>query len=130
MSPTVIWRATRFRVAGSTPWMILMHAGVVAAAWDGSTSLHDINLKPENFLDINSFQFRPSEEIRWYGVENGWRIAGGSLESNRAYLNTDLRLKQLITPSLSARLYWADNEFYEPRQVAHPLLELELWPSA
>ncbi len=130
MSPTVIWRAMRFRVAGSTLWMILMHAGAVAAAWDGSTSLHDINLKPENFLDINSFQFRPSEEIRWYGVENGWRIAGGSLESNRAYLKTDLRLKQLITPSLSARLYWADNEFYEPRQVARPLLELELRPSA
>lgn len=110
--------------------LILAHTGTASAAWDGSTALHDINLQSENFLDINSYQFRPSEEIKWYDVENGWRVAGGSLESNRAYLFTDLRLKRPITPNFSARLRWTDEEFYAPREPERPLLELELQPSA
>ena len=59
-------------------------AGTVPMAWDGSTALRDIDFRPENFLDINSYQFRPSEDIRWYDVENGWRVAGGSLERRLA----------------------------------------------
>jgi len=121
---------TPFRVIAAVLSLIVVHAGTASAAWDGSTTLHDIHLKPENFLDINSYQFRPSEDIRWYDVENGWRVAGGSLESNRAYLFTDMRLKRPITPNFNARLRWTDEEFYAPHEPERPLLELELQPTA
>ena len=110
--------------------VIATQAGAVSMTWDGNTRLYDIDFRPENFLDINSYQFRPSEDIRWYGVENGWRVAGGSLESNRAYLYTDIRLKRPITPNFSARLSWNDEELSAPRDPERPLLELELRPSA
>ena len=109
--------------------VIAAKVGAVPMTWDGGTTLHDIDFRPENFLDINSYQFRPSEDIRWYDVENGWRVAGGSLESNRAYLFTDIRLKRPITPNFSARLSWSDEEFYAPRDPERPLLELELQPT-
>jgi len=121
---------TPFRVIAAVLSLIVVHAGTASAAWDGSTTLHDIHLKPENFLDINSYQFRPSEDIQWYDVENGWRVAGGSLESNRAYLFTDMRLKRPITPNFNARLRWTDEEFYAPHEPERPLLELELQPTA
>jgi hypothetical protein len=108
---------------------VSMQAGAAPMPWDGSTTLYNIDFKPENFLDINSYQFRPSEEIRWFDVENGWRVTGGSLETNNAYLLTDLRLKRVITPNLNARLRWAYEEFYAPRETDRPLLELELQPS-
>ncbi len=104
--------------------------GAVSMGWDGNTTLYDIDFRPENFLDINSDQFRPSQEIRWYGVENGWRVAGGSLESNRTYLIADVRLKRVITPSFFARLNWANEAFFSPRNPERPLLELELKPTA
>ena len=121
---------TRLRVALAVLVMLSARAGVASAAWDGSTTLHDISLQPGNFLDINSYQFRPSEDIRWYDVENGWRVAGGSLESKRLYLFTDIRLKQAITPNLNARLRWTDEEFYAPREPERPQLELEVRPDA
>jgi len=62
-------------------------------------------------------------------VENGWRVAGGSVESNRAYLYSDIRLKRLITPRFNARLNWYVEEFYVPRDPERPLLELELQPT-
>ena len=99
------------------------------ATWDGEPSLDDIDFNLEGFIDINSYQFRPSEEIRWYGVENGLRIAAGSLETNLLYLATDLRLKQAITPYLNARLTLSEEEFYEPREFPRPQLELEVKPS-
>lgn len=120
----------RFGIAVAALLTVAAQAGAVPMTWDGSTSLHDIDFRPENFLDINSYQFRPSQDIRWYGVENGWRVAGGSLESNRAYLFTDIRLKRPITPDFTARLSWSDEEFYAPRDPERPLLELELQPTA
>jgi hypothetical protein len=82
------------------------------ATWDGDPALDDIDFNLESFVDINSYQFRPSEEIDWYDVENGWRLVAGSLETNYLYLSTDLRLKKAVTPNLTARLWLADEEFY------------------
>jgi hypothetical protein len=109
--------------------MAISWSGHVQAGWDGEPSLDEIEFNLESFIDINSYQFRPSEEIRWYGVENGLRVAAGSLETNRLYLMTDLRLKQSITPSLTARMWLADEELYEPREFPRPLFELELQPT-
>jgi hypothetical protein len=100
------------------------------ATWDGEPSLDDVQFNLESFIDISSYQFRHSEEIAWYGVENGARIASGSLETNYLYLLSDLRLKQAITPFLNFRLQLNDEEFYEPREFPRPLLELEGRPTA
>ena len=117
------------RKAFALSFLIVAQAGAAPMAWDGSTTLYDIDFRPENFLDINSYQFRPADEIRWYDVENGWRVASGSLESNRAYLITDIRIKRVITPSFNARLSWSEEELYAPRAPDRPLLELELRPA-
>ena len=120
---------TSLRIVAAVVLTVSLRAGAVSMTWDGATSLHTIDFKPENFLDINSYQFRPSEEIRWYDVENGWRVTGGSLETNHSYLLTDLRLKRAIMPNFNARLRWNDEEFYAPREPERPLLELELQPA-
>lgn len=111
-------------------FLILSWSGQILASWDGEPSLDEIEFNLESFIDINSYQFRPSEEIHWYGVENGLRVAAGSLETNRLYLMTDLRLKQVIVPSLTARMWLADEELYEPREFPRPLFELELKPTS
>lgn len=100
------------------------------ATWDGEPSLDNIEFNLESFIDINSYQFRRSEEIKWYDVENGLRIAAGSLETNLLYLSTDLRLKQEITPNVNVRLRLEDEEFYESREFPRPLLELEFYPTS
>ncbi len=98
--------------------------------WDGEPSIDDINFNMESFIDINSYQFRRSEQVKWYDVENGLRISAGSLETNLLYLSTDLRLKQDITPNVIVRLNINDEEFFEPREFPRPLLELEYIPTS
>jgi hypothetical protein len=63
-------------------------------SWDGEPSLDDIVFSFESFVDINAYQFRPSEEIKWYEIENGFRVTGGSLDHNLLYVSSELRLKQ------------------------------------
>ncbi len=46
------------------------------ASWDGEPSLDDIVFSFESFVDINAYQFRPSEEIKWYEIENGFVSPG------------------------------------------------------
>jgi len=96
--------------------------------------MDDIVFSFESFVDINAYQFRPSEENKWYGVENGFRATGGSLDHNLLYVSTDLRLKQAITPNVNFRLWWSEEEFYESREQQRPLLEVEVrpegWPAS
>jgi len=106
----------------------------VGAGWDGNPSLDDIVFSFESFVDINAYQFRPSEEIKWYEVENGFRATGGSLDHNLLYVASDLRLKQAITPNVNFRLWWSEEELYESGEQQRPLLEVEVrpedWPVA
>jgi hypothetical protein len=116
-------------------WVLALYlatamTGSAWASWDGDPSLDDIDFNLESFIDINAYQFRRSEEVKWYDVENGLRIAAGSLETNYLYLLTDIRLKAEITPHVKARLWLADVEWYEPREFPRPLLELELQPTS
>ena len=123
MKNTGIWGQAFLSLAlasGATVW----------ANWDGDPVLDDIDFNLESFMDISSYQFRHSETLRWYEVENGMRVAAGSLETNYLYLDTDLRLKKEITPQVTARLWLSDEEFYEPREFPRPLLELEVRPTA
>jgi hypothetical protein len=96
--------------------------------WDGEPSLEDVVFSFESFLDINAYQFRPSEDLAWQDVENGFRATGGSLDHNLLYTYTDLRLKQALTPNVNFRLTWSEEELYESREAQRPLLELEARP--
>jgi len=111
-----------------------MPAECVWANWDGEPSLDDIVFSFESFVDINAYQFRPSEEIKWYDVEDGFRVTGGSLDHNLLYVFSDLRLKQEITPNVNFRLRWSEEELYESREQQRPLLEVEVrpegWPAS
>lgn len=100
----------------------------VSASWDGDPTLEDIIFSFESFVDINAYQFRPSEEVKWYGVENGFRAVGGSLDHNFLYMYSDLRLKRALTPGVNFRVQWREEEFYESRDLQRPLLEAELRP--
>jgi hypothetical protein len=97
-------------------------------SWDGEPSLEDIVFSFESFVDINAYQFRPSEEIKWYEVENGFRAIGGSLDHNLLYVSSDLRLKQDITSNVNFRLWWSEEELYESRELQRPVLEIEVRP--
>lgn len=103
-------------------------------SWDGEPSLDDIVFSFESFVDINAYQFRPSEELKWYEVENGFRATGGSLDHNFLYVSSELRLKQDITPNVNFRLWWSEEELYESREQQRPLLEIEVrpdgWPAS
>ncbi len=104
------------------------------ASWDGEPTLEDIVFSFESFLDINAYQFRPSEDIKWYEVENGFRATGGSFDHNLLYVSSDLRLKREVTPNVNIRLWWSEEELYESREVQRPLFEVELrpegWPAS
>lgn len=117
---------------GCLPILALLLAFVpaysAAVSWDGEPSLGDIVFSFESFVDINAYQFRPSEEIKWYEVENGFRATGGSLDHNLLYVYSDLRLKQSITDSVNFRLWWTEEELYESREIQRPLLEVEVRP--
>lgn len=106
----------------------------VLASWNGEPSLDDIVFSSESFVDINSYQFRPSEDIKWYEVENGFRATGGSLDHNLLYVSSDLRLKREITPNVNFRLWWSEEELYESREQQRPLFEIEVrpegWPAS
>ncbi len=97
-----------------------------AAGWDGDPSLEDITFSFESFIDMNAYQFRRADEIRWIDVENGYRATGGSFDHNLLYMFSDLRVKQAITPNVVARVMWEEEEFYERREQQRPLLEIEL----
>jgi hypothetical protein len=114
-------------VPGSTLLLVLtVGPPAGATGWDGDPTLYEIGLSAETFLDIQAYAFRPAETLRWHEVENGWRITGGSLNTDHAYLHSELRLKAAVTPMLNARLWFEEEDFYEPRQSGRPLLELEV----
>lgn len=104
------------------------------AGWDGDPTLNDIIFSFESFVDINAYQFRPSEEIKWYEVEHGFRATGGSLDHNLLYTSSDMRLKKAMTPNVNFRLWWSEEELYESREQQRPLLEVEVrpdgWPAS
>ena len=60
-------------------WM-LAHSQV-GWCFDNDIAINEPNFKAENFLDYKAYEFRKSVQEEWYTVENGWRMAGGSMST-------------------------------------------------
>jgi hypothetical protein len=97
-------------------------------AFDDDFSLNEPDFKKENLLDIKAYQFRKSLQQQWYETENGWRATGGSLDSKRLFLQTEIRLKQTLSNALDVRLSMEQEEFYAIKPFPHPLIELASHP--
>ncbi|MBA1148544.1 hypothetical protein H0Z60_15955 [Ectothiorhodospiraceae bacterium WFHF3C12] len=101
-----------------------------AAAFDGDTTLDDVNLKPENWLDIQAYSFRKSLDQQWNDGHDGFRFTGGSLNIDYLFVRTELRYRQALSEQLDMRLGWEEERFYAAEDYEHPYAELAYHPDA
>jgi len=69
--------------------------------FDDDISINEPNFKAENFLDYKAFEFRKPVQEEWYTVENGWRMAGGSLRADIAFVDSEVQLQKDLSDTLS-----------------------------
>lgn len=101
-----------------------------ASGFDGNTRIEDVNLKPENWLDIQAYSFRKSQDQQWNEGDNGFRFTGGSLDIDYLFLRTELRYRQALSEQVDMRLGWEEERFYAPRDFEHPYAEVAYHPDA
>ena len=97
-------------------------------AFDDDDTLNEPNFKPENFLDIKAYEFRKSVEEEWNATRNGWRIAGGSLSPDIAFIDSEVRLQNDLSESFSIRLQHEYEAYIDTKPMQHPLLEMAYRP--
>ena len=102
----------------------------VPLAWgfDNDLAINEPNFKPENFLDYKAYEFRKSVSEQWYTSANGWRIAGGSLSEDIAFIDSEIRLQQRLSPHLTVRLNLREDTYYARKPLQYPLLEIAVRP--
>lgn len=98
-------------------------------AFDDDKTISDIHLKNESFLDINAHQFRKSLDLLWLETVNGLRAAGGSISTDRAYLQTDVHLHRQLFNSLGFGFELEHETFYAPKPLPLPLIYVDVYPS-
>jgi hypothetical protein len=101
-----------------------------ALAFDNDFEINDINLKDENFLDINAHRFRKSLEYQWFDNNTAWRITGASLSSNLLFLQTELKLQHELSEYINVRLEIEQEVFYADKELPLPTAEVEFYPWA
>ena len=101
-----------------------------AGAFDNDFAISDIDFNDESFLDINAFGFRKSLDLKWHRGDSGWRIGIGSTTSDRAFMITDLRLRQDLSDQVSLNLDLRQDEFYAPIPSQQPVATLNIYPSS
>ena len=101
-----------------------------ALAFDNNLEINDINLNDENFLDIKAHRFRKSLEYQWFDSTTAWRITGASLDSDLAFLQTELKLQHELSEYVNARLTVEQEVFYEEKEFPLPTTEVEFYPWA
>ncbi|KPK37943.1 MAG: hypothetical protein AMJ69_09840 [Gammaproteobacteria bacterium SG8_47] len=97
-------------------------------AFDDDYTINDIDFISGNFLDINAHQFRKSQNLMWYDAVNGWRISGASLNVDRLYFDTELKLERSLSESVFVRLESAQELFYAPKDLPSPTIEAGVYP--
>lgn len=95
-----------------------------AKAFDGEFSLTPPRLLMENFLDIKAYELQAVEQRNWKPFYNGFRMTGGSLDKERAYLETEFHLTESLSQRLSASIHFEDSNFHYPKPTPLPLAEL------
>jgi hypothetical protein len=100
------------------------------AAWgfDNDIAINEPNFKPENFLDYKAYEFRKSVDEQWYQAENGWRIAGGSLSEDIAFIDSEIHLQKRLSERFAIRLNHREDTYYARKPLQYPLLEIAVRP--
>lgn len=101
---------------------------VPAFAYDDDRTISLVDFNPESFLDINAASFRRALELDWLAASQGFRMAGGSISSNRLYLNSELRLHEAFSRHLIFGLSWEQDDFYADRPTGLPQLAVNVYP--
>lgn len=110
--------------------LLLLFVSAAASGFDGDTRIEDVNLKQENWLDIQAYSFRKSLDQQWNEGDNGFRFTGGSLDIDYLFLRTELRYRQALSEQVDMRLGWEEERFYAPRDFEHPYAEVAYHPDA
>lgn len=100
----------------------------VAWGFDNDIAINEPNFKPENFLDYKAYELRKSVSEQWYESANGWRIAGGSLSQDIAFIDSELRLQQKLSEHLTVRFNHREDTYYARKPLQYPLLEIAVRP--
>lgn len=99
-------------------------------AFDNDFEINDINLDEENFLDIKAHRFRKSLDYQWFDNVTGWRITGASLDSDLAFLQTELKLQHELSEYVNVRIETEQETFYADKEFPLPTAEVEIYPWA
>ncbi len=99
-------------------------------AFDNDFEINDINLNEENFLDIKAHRFRKSLEYQWFDNTSGWRINIASINTDLAYLQTELKLQNELSEYVNIRLEVEQEVFYADKEIPLPTAEAEVYPWA
>jgi len=99
-------------------------------AFDDDLEINDINLDDENFLDINAHRFRKSLEYQWYDNTTAWRITGASLDSDFAFIQSELKLQSELSEYVNVRFEIEQEVFYADKDFPFPTAEIEFYPWA
>lgn len=109
-------------------WQVLLVAlglwGGSAQAFDGAMQVEPSYLNPENFLDIQSYQFRPEQERAWRRAAKGWRSTGGSLGLDLLFSQLQVKLRHPLARGFEAALVIDHEEFYEVKPLRY-LVEVQ-----
>lgn len=107
-------------------WMLVYSQ--VGWCFDDDIAINEPNFKAENFLDYKAYEFRKSVQEEWYTVENGWRMAGGSLSADFAFVDSEIRLQKDLSETLSVRLQHEHDVYYARKPVKDPLVDIAIRP--
>lgn len=98
-------------------------------AFDGAMQVEHSYLNPENFLDLQSYQFGPQKDRAWRRAEEGWRTTGGSLGLDLLYTRLQVKLWERLPHGFAAGLSVDHEEFYEIKPLRYQV-EVEWRPIA
>lgn len=101
-----------------------------ALAFDNDFEINDINLDNENFLDLKAHRYRKSLEYEWFDNISGWRINIASLDSDLAFVQTELKLQNELSEYVNIRLEVEQEVFYADKDFPLPTAEAEIYPWA
>ena len=99
-------------------------------AFDNDLEINDINLNQENFLDLKAHRYRKSLEYLWFDNTSGWRINIASLDSDLAFVQTELKLQNELSEYVNIRLEVEQKVFYADKEFPLPTAEAEIYPWA
>lgn len=114
------------------PCLVLGLASAISPvqAFDDDFEINDINLNEENFLDIKAHRFRKSLEYQWFDNTTAWRITGASLDSDLAFIQSELKLQHELSEYVNVRFEMEQEVFYADKDNLFPTAEIEYYPWA